>query len=289
MYPAAWSTPFNLLALVFWFAAWSAGDRRLQFNPYLGPVLRWVEAILRPVQRVLFGVPVRWLAGLMLIAIFCLEAAVVSSGHEAAAAFGLYPVRPAGGSAVEALRFSVLSFAIFLFQVWSVSVVYVHGRDHFAHGNAHESLYHASRPFSELRAEFRPLGLALYGMLLAFSLECSGQIDGVAPAGDWAPAVVVSTVLRVFVVAFSAWASVLVVLSNVLFLLIIGSWVAMFAGAHSLLLLCQDWLDFLMGPMRRYPLRIGPMDLTPLIMMLVLGFLYRLIMFVLANSLARLL
>ena len=51
---------------------------------------------------------------------------------------------------------------------------------------------------------------------------------------------------------------------------------------------CRTWIDFLMGPLRRYPLRIGMLDLTPIIMIFALDFLHRFMMGILARSYLKL-
>ncbi len=71
-------------------------------------------------------------------------------------------------------------------------------------------------------------------------------------------------------------------------MLIIGSWVAMFTGAHGLMMFCRNWTDTLMGPLRRYPLRIGPLDLTPIVMIFLLEFIHGFLMGILLKSYTKL-
>jgi uncharacterized protein YggT (Ycf19 family) len=50
----------------------------------------------------------------------------------------------------------------------------------------------------------------------------------------------------------------------------------------------RDWLDFLLGPLRNLPLRIGMFDLTPIVMIFALDWAHRLIMAVLMGSYLKL-
>ena len=58
----------------------------------------------------------------------------------------------------------------------------------------------------------------------------------------------------------------------------------MFAGSPPLQLASREWMDFFMGPLRRYPLQIGPVDLTPLVMLVGLSFAQRILMYFLLRS-----
>jgi uncharacterized protein YggT (Ycf19 family) len=54
---------------------------------------------------------------------------------------------------------------------------------------------------------------------------------------------------------------------------IAGHWIGMATNASNLGWMCAEWLDHLLGPLRRYPIRIGMFDLTPLVFFFGLGLL----------------
>ena len=73
--------------------------------------------------------------------------------------------------------------------------------------------------------------------------------------------------------ALIMWVSILPLIASLLTVVIIGSWIAMFSGSTSTMYVCNEWMTFLLGPLRRYPIRIGMLDLTPLIALLALPYL----------------
>lgn len=181
--------------------------------------------------------------------------------------------------------FSVLSFCIFLFKVWGFSLIFVRTRlGPFDH--AWDTLYRLSLPFSDLKAELRPLALAVFGLFLAFLLNLAGGLaqGDTALVGIPKP----SLFLKYFISAFSCWASVLPVLATLLVVLIVGSWIALFATSSRIGFFCREWLDLLMGPLRNHPIRIGMLDLTPLVLMFVIQWIYPRIVNVLYVSYMRL-
>jgi uncharacterized protein YggT (Ycf19 family) len=50
---------------------------------------------------------------------------------------------------------------------------------------------------------------------------------------------------------------------------------------------CREWTDTLLGPLRRYPLRIGMIDLSPLIYIVVLGLVQGFLHAILLSSYVR--
>jgi uncharacterized protein YggT (Ycf19 family) len=56
-------------------------------------------------------------------------------------------------------------------------------------------------------------------------------------------------------------------------LLVIGSLVSLFTGSTDMAFVCKEWIDLLLGPLRRYRLQIGPLDLSPVVYIIALSFL----------------
>lgn len=285
MQSGAWDTLFNAVLLLFWFAAWNASGRAALFNPYLGPLHRWADAVTGRLGTWMGTRSPRVTAAGVFMLLLLGRSAVVATGWTWPLPMGFIEGRLQGGHLLSALLYSPLSFSLFLFRVWSLSLIYVHVRRGVSLNNTSDTLAAVSRPLTDVRMDLRPLVLLGFGMAIALVLQFAA---GGRPAGV-PPAMVVALALaRAFVVTLAAWTSVLLLLRSILVVLIIGSWVSMFAGSHGLMIMCREWLDFFLGPLRSAPLRIGMIDLTPLVMIFALGWVHTLIMSVLTHSYLRL-
>lgn len=279
---AAWDSLFNVLLFLFWLCAWSRDAREGVFNPYLGPVMRWARAIIAWLRPIAPGLGDRGVAALALALLTVFRALLIVSNAETSVGFGLLMGRATGLAFLSAIVLSLLSFGVFLFKIWSIAIVYVHAGPWAPASNAEETLEAFFRPLALAPVNWRPLALAAYGMVLALSLESVGFLPPqLAPALS-EPAAVAA--LRQFILALAAWTDALGILQSTLILLILGSWIGMFAGSPPLQLASREWMDFFMGPLRRYPLQIGPVDLTPLVMLVGLSFAQRILMYFLLRS-----
>ena len=139
-----------------------------------------------------------------------------------------------------------------------------------------------ARPFSTVRAELRPLLLLAMGMLMAGALSLvDADAHGASPFEGSAP----TAILFHFILsALAGWTNVLMVVHSFALLLIIGSWVSMFTASQPIAFFCREWLDFLMGPLRRYPIVIGTFNIMPLIFMFAIGAVHRLLLSILYTS-----
>jgi uncharacterized protein YggT (Ycf19 family) len=275
---------FNILLLVFWFRIWTGGDSRLFFNPYLAPISRVTESIFAFLWPVFRRTPRSLLAIILVILLLAFRGLMIPSATIWTLTFGFeHQICPQ--PLQYHMVFSVLSFCIFLFKVWGFSLIFVRTRlGPFDH--AWDTLYRLSLPFSNLKAELRPLALAPFGVLLAFLLNLAGGLaqSDAALLGLAKP----SLFLKYFISAFACWASVLPVLATLLVVFIIGSWISLFSSFSRLGFLCREWLDMLLGPLRNYPIRIGMLDLTPLVLIFVIQWLYPFLVNVLYTSYGRL-
>jgi uncharacterized protein YggT (Ycf19 family) len=128
--------------------------------------------------------------------------------------------------------------------------------------------------------------LAVFGMGLAFLINVS-----CVPGQGWSflPDSAVPVIfLRYFISALACWVSVLPVLAWIVVILVIGSWLSLFSNSNRLALFCREWLDMFMGPLRNYPIRIGMLDLTPLVVIFAIQMLYPLFIKILSVSYGRL-
>jgi len=287
----AWDTLLNIVLLLFWYGLWTGRDRRVFFNPFLASMMRIsgsvVDYLKKHARPVFAPLSDRVIILLVFAAILVARAFLAPQGSLWVLTLGFYSSLANLGSIPGRIAFSVLSFCIFLFKVWGISLIYVHGVSNHSFDNCSETLFHASRPFSNLRFDWRPIALAFFGMAIVLSLDQAGRPVN-EQGGVFANRPALVTITRYFIISLAGWVHVLAILRTILFLLIIGSWVSMFTASQPLMHFCRTWLDFLLGPLRRYPLRIGMLDLTPIVMIIALNALHELIMGILARSYLRL-
>jgi uncharacterized protein YggT (Ycf19 family) len=75
---------------------------------------------------------------------------------------------------------------------------------------------------------------------------------------------------KLALVSLCAWVDVLAFVQQALIALAVGSLAAALIGAPGISEFCREWLDLLLGPLRRHPLRIGMLDLSALVLILLL-------------------
>lgn len=282
-----WDTLFNVLLLMFWFRIWISEDRSLYFNPYLAPIGRLSESVINFLRPVFFGTPPRLVAAIALAFLLLFRGMIfhgmaVSGKAEWFLRLGFGICRTGTAGTVSCLTFSVLSFAIFLFKLWGLSLIYVGPRRGSSLEHTTDTLYHLSRPFSDFRIELRPFILLTCGIILVFLLRLAGS----TPPGfaAWQETPMPSLLLKSGISALAGWVDVLPVIVNFLMLLIIGSWVSMFASSQGIMFFCRAWIDLLLGPVRRWPIRIGMIDLTPIIFFFAVSFIHQILMGILYRS-----
>ncbi|MDP6525576.1 MAG: YggT family protein [Kiritimatiellia bacterium] len=280
-----------MVLLLFWYGFWVKQDRTLFFNPFLGPMSRasgTVVGFLKKNVKPLFApLPDRVVLLIVFITLLVIRSFLVPGNSHWVLDFGFYSCLANLGSTFSRIAFSMVSFCVFLFKIWGISLIFVHGAPRNSFDHCTETIHYASKPFSNLRFDWRPLVLAVFGMTIAFLMEQVGR-SITEQGGLFADRPPLVSIARYFIIALAGWANVLILLRTVLFLLIIGSWVSMFTSSQPLMHFCRTWLDFLLGPLRRYPLRVGMIDLTPLIMIFALGYLHHLIMWILEGSYLKL-
>jgi uncharacterized protein YggT (Ycf19 family) len=253
---------------------WSGNDRDVVFNVYLSPLTRMADRVVGYLRPAFGPTPPAVIAGLVIVFILALRALAAPRGGHWEVSLG-FESATAGQGIVSAAAFSVLSYAAFLFKVWCVSLLYAraHGASGFSH--AHGVLHHLARPFSGIRIDLRPLVLFVAGVVIAFTLNFfGGWPDNPAP----------SVALKLGISSLAGFVNAVEVVLSLLMLLIIGSWVSVFTGSRAIMSFCRDWIDLLMGPMRRYPVRIGMLDLSPLIFFFAVQFVVNLARLILVGS-----
>lgn len=271
---------FNIVVLLFWIRLW---NRNLQGNNHY---LAGAESFTQPVLDLFRSISRSWsvtgtaaVAWLILIMFRAVALYLVNPDgmHNAwLLRLGFEGITPGSCKISQFplfLIFSVLSFAIFIFQVWGFALLFLRGyRRVMLTDNVPEFLYTIARPFSDTPPRWQPWILLGYGTGILAFMDITARGWTLGTYGSVILPLLV--IMRYAIVAISGAVNLLLILQRVLFVLIIGSWVVMFTGSNTLMIICREWLDFLLGPFRRFPLRIGPLDFTPIIAFLAIGIIH---------------
>ena len=275
---------FNLLLMLSWLKIWVGHDRSTVFNPYLVSIDRIGDRVLRVFNPLFMGADPRWgaLGALLILTVFrallnaVLPPTTTAGGRELTWPLGIgflhFDIYPR--SLVSRLVFSFLAFALFLFQIWGVSLILLR-RQWTSHSpRAREFLRQLARPFSDAHPVLRPLVLFLIGLLIvALFMWCGVPQEDQGIFGS-----PLSTILALCLSVSAAFVDLLSIVQSLLFTVIIGAWFASAAAARSLATICTEWMDLLLGPLRKYPVRIGRFNLTPFLLLLAIGFIHVLLM-----------
>ena len=291
----SWDTVFNILMLVFWVHAWMPESNQILFNPYLASVRRLASAIAGFLRPAFFGLSERGVAAIAFVLLLVLRAFAAPREHNAwVLRFGFEWRQPDIAGAADYVLYSALSFAIFIFMLWGVTLIFVRGRADTDSRHTTATLHNLAQPFTRLPYEWRPGILLVFGVAIGLLLNFSGQPTNLSPFHGLNAAFTTEQVfsarliLQCAISALSAWVEILAILVQAMIVLIIGSWVAMFTGSQTIMFFCREWLDLIMGPMRNYPIRIGMIDLSPIVMFFILRFAYGILNGILQNSYVRL-
>lgn len=270
----SWDTVVNAVVLILWMRIWTSEDRSFIFNPYVAPLARVSDGVLGFLRPVLGWLPSRAAAAAIVAFLLVFRGFTVPLLSPGILRIGFEIASPGAGIA-HCVVFSLLSFSIFLFSVWGICLLYLRPAASRAHlSNTHDTMRFIGRPFTDLPLAARPVALLAFGMLIGWLVDIAGKpIPGLGlPVANsvsgqpWAKAA-----LGLALSALERTAELLGTISSLVVVLIIGSLVAMFANSRVIHFFCRDWLDFLLGPARRWQIHIGMFDLAPLIFLFVLG------------------
>ncbi len=265
---------FNVALLIFWLRVWSGNSREFYFNPYLARLSNLTDKVFKFIEPVFFQAPVRLVALISLIFLLVFRCLLVK-GESWTLGMGVFWITLDDPGWGGLLAFSFLSFAMFVLNVWTFAVVYLPSRTSSA-AHTRVAIRAITYPFSAIKVERRPVVLVIAGMAIVFMLSfltdhfrVAGP-GGLEYVGDISEGGVIPHVMRVAVISVSGLLEIIAAIRTLMLVLVIGSIVSMVAGSPNIAYVCNDWIELLLGFFRRYPLRMGMIDLTPLIFFLVL-------------------
>ena len=262
---SGWDNLINLLIAVLWFGAWGMDNRYAYFNSYLRPVHGRFDALFTFLRPAFFNAPARVIALILVAALLLIRALIVPRAATWEITLGIPPI----AALVEpfqyapwsmALAWSCLSIGVFFFKFWSICCPYL-GTTRRPEGQVQTALHALTAPFSWIHPIARPPILLAFGIGLGILLQ---SIGGDRPVDLLAGA-------KALLAVVAAWVALLDLLRWVVLVVIVGHWIGMGTGAQNLGWMCEEWLDHLLGPLRRYPIRIGMLDITPFIFFFGLG------------------
>lgn len=288
-----WDLAFNMVLFIFWFRIWASDSRDTFFNHLMGPISRLADSIIRFLSPVFLGLPARIIAVLVFVFLVILRGMAVPYSAVWTLTIGFQ--RGADTSNLfSCILFSVLSFAVFLFKIWGISLIYVRtGAAPYNH--AAGTLFHVSLPFTRIRPEYRPITLLAIGMVLVGLTDYFGNPQ-LTPHSQyyiqgnigWGDNPLLLILVKLCIVALAGWTGVLTTLAELMIFLIVVSWIAMFANSVPIRMFCREGIDFLLGPLRKHPIVIGMLDITPIIFFFIIQLVQGLLMAILINSFNKL-
>lgn len=268
---------FNLALLLFWVRLLPPDRQPAYYNPYIAWIHNLSRSALNVIRTLLPGLSQTSLAALAFSFLLGLRALVMALPADSAGVwtlrFGFERMTPATGFPAR-LGFSLLSFGVILFYLGAAHALLVRR----LRGNAalSECLTLLVRPLGNLPPARRWAAVALLGLGLGIGLAVCGI--SLVPGETWlATPVSIRFAGRMLVNTAAALAGLLPILQSLLLAAIIGSWIALLVPSESLAGFCREALDFLIGPLRRYRIAIGLLDLMPLLAWLALAVAYQIL------------
>ena len=283
----------NVVAMLFWFRLWMPEVRDIYFNPHLSSVWRLTESLVTFLKPVLIGLSSRIASLIAIIFLLVFKGVVIfglvkrSDGASWGVEFGFqkYQMYAGNQGLMPFLAFSFISFGIFLFLLWSIALLYAGGKRANMFNHAAETVFNVARPLTLAIPELRPVVLVLYGMVIALLLNADISAGTSALVTEhFGP----TGLYKLLLISLREWVMALSIIQVAMIVLIIASWAAMFSTSPALAFFCRDWIDLLVGPLRRIPLRLGPLDLTPLLAYFLIVFVQGFLILIIDRSYSQL-
>ncbi len=261
---------FNILMFFMWFAIWPCNNRDLVFNPYLTRISLTSDAIINFLKPVFFKTPKPVIAVSALLFVILFRATIFHSmiiSHESSwqIPFGWENIILSGKvSMTSSAIFSLVSFVMFIFNIWGISVLYLAFTRNTPGTRIGGMMYNLCHPCIIAPLFARPVIIIAIGSLVSFLLHLTHpQIELILSllALDVSKTSIISFIIR----GIAGWVNIIPILQQTMLILIIGSWLSSMTASRSLASICTEWIDFLLGPLRRYHVSIGLFDITPLL------------------------
>ncbi len=258
------------------------------FNPYLTQISRVSDALINFLRPVFFKTPSRIIALSALLFIILFRGIMfhgIAATREASWSLILgSPFKISGQADIfTSLAFSLSSFLIFIFNIWGISLLYFFKVKNTPSSRSEGLLYYLSRPCTDAPPLARPFILIALGSLITLLIH-SAQAHAMPL---WQLSHGKNNPFYFVIQSLIGWANVLPIIQQIMLILVIGSWISTFTGSSGLTIICSEWINFLLGPMRRRRLIIGMFDISPIIFIFAVLFIHGFILIIL-NAFLRL-
>ncbi len=272
-----WDSLYNIILLLFWNIIWSNGNFDMVRNPMLAPIVRIQNKATEFLKPVLPFLPDRIIATTAFLFLLVFRGAILPPTASWALIFGLKKIYSQGSGIATHILLSFLSYAIFTFKIWAISLIYIKTKQQASCSNNTDALFHLSKPFSVLEISIRPIVILLFGMVISYGLISLGNNHL-----NTSPLLI--TITKLAVLSLSGLVSILPIIRSLIFMMIIGSLLSSLMSSHHIHAFCREGIDTLIGSMRCYPIRIGMFDLTPIVFIFLLDIIYRFLTGILFNA-----
>ena len=272
-----WDTLYNIILLIFWSAIWEYSGFRLFTNSLLAPIIRFQRNSLAFLKPILPFMNEQAIAATAFIVLVAFRGIAIPPNAEWNITFGLIIARTAGSPLLINIFFSAISFAIFIFKICCLSLLYAKTKQTAMMTDATSLLYYLAKPFSIISVSIKPPVLVVAGMLIAFLMRILTAAT--------APASIIVNVIQLFLISLSGIISILPIIGQLVFAAIIMSLISALTASMQANALSNNFINILIGPMRKYPIQIGMFDLTPIIFMFALSLIHALLQGIIINAL----
>jgi hypothetical protein len=280
----------NLFLLLFWIRFWVKPENEFYFNPFLSGTTRFVDSILQFLRPVLM-LPDQ-IASLLLLSFFCVFKTIffMRFGGGVTFAFGtLFSFTPDQQhvSFGFQLFYGGLQFALFIIRLWTLYfIIHMLARPTRL-TRAAEAFAFFARPFSLIPFMMQPFVLVILHFCITAVIISFGLIPSVlstlvpnaqAPAPDmFLIGHPIAVLLKIGWLSLMSCADGLMWINNALLLSILGSFFAMLFGLKTVMLICAESVDVLLGRFSRRQTATGGIDFTPMIFFFIVNFAYGII------------
>jgi len=281
---------FNLILLMFWARLWARNNRDSFFNPYVYMLMSPSDKVLEFLNPVFGRLPDFAKSLIVIVFLFTLKCLLLSSLPSNSAllplTFGISRAADITDLTNCAIA-SGVSLGITLFYIWALSLIYTNNR--FLSNRASNALQAVSQPFSSLPVSMQPVFLILLGCLLVALIDLTGKYINAPGTAlyatlEWKAESTSTLLMKLMLVSLAGFIGTLKIITSALIALIIASWIGMMTAKAELSTISREFIDMLMGPMRRFPIMVGMLDITPIIFIIAVGYVYELLMGILSSS-----
>lgn len=280
----------HLLLLLFWVRVWVRPANEFYFNPFLSGTTRFTDNILQFFRPVLM-LPDQG-AALVLLSFFCVFKTLffMRFGPGVTLSFGtLFSFTPDAHATAFSLQvlYGAVQFALFVVRLWTLYffVQLIAAPKRLT--RAAEAFAFFTRPFSLIPFILQPFVLVGLHFCLTVAVLNLGFIPGTlttlipnpeAPAlGLFLEGHPLHLFLRMGWLSLMSFGDGLMWMNNALLLCILGSFLSMLFGMKTVMLICAESVEVLLGRFSRRPTATGGIDFTPMIFYFIVNSLYAMI------------